>query len=128
VNILDENIGVDQRKKLRALKVRFQQVGYEVGRRGMKDREQVIPLLHGLKRPTLFTRDVDFFKRDLCHAGYCLVWLDVFADETAEYIRRFLRHKSFRTQSRRLGKVVRLRHSGLSYWQTGDDAEHALSW
>jgi hypothetical protein len=69
-----------------------------------------------------------FFKRDLCHAGYRLVWLDVFADETAEYIRRFLRHKLFRAQSQRMGKVVRLRHTGVSFFQAHDEQEHSLLW
>jgi hypothetical protein len=128
MNILDENIVHSQRQQLEEWKVHFRQIGFAVGRSGMKDQEQVIPLLHSLRRPTLFTSDRDFYRFDLRHSSYCLVYLDVPADETAEYIRRFLRHKSFRTQSRRLGKVLRLRHSGLSYWQTGDDAEHALSW
>jgi hypothetical protein len=56
------------------------------------------------------------------------VLLDVAFDEAAEYIRRFLRHKAFRTQSQRMGKVIRVRHSGISYWQVKLEAERALSW
>lgn len=41
--------------------------------------------------------DRDFSRPELCHLRYCLVYLDVKPDEAARYIRRFLRHKSFRT-------------------------------
>ena len=72
----------------------------------MKDRGEIIPLLHTLRRPTFFTRDHDFYKADLRHLGYCLVFLDVAFDEAAEFIRRFLRHTAFRTQAQRMGRVV----------------------
>jgi hypothetical protein len=49
-------------------------------------------------------------------------------NEVAEYIRRFLRHPSFRTQAQRIGKVIRARHSGLTWWEIGSKVEHALSW
>jgi len=94
----------------------------------MKDRNDIIPLLHTLRRPTFFTRDRDYYQADLRHAGYCLVFLEVTFDEAAEYIRRFLRHPSFRTQAQRMGKVVRVRHSGLSWWEAGGKAERAISW
>jgi len=81
-----------------------------------------------LRRPTFFTRDEDFYKPNLRHSGYCLVHLDVLPEEVAEYIRRFLRHPSFRTQAQRMGKVVRVRHSGLAWWETGAKVEHAVSW
>ncbi|MGH9766776.1 MAG: hypothetical protein ACREAB_05010 [Blastocatellia bacterium] len=80
----------------------------------MDDHNQIIPLLHSLRRPTFFTRVHDFYKPNLRHSGYCLVCLDLPPDEVAEYIHCFLRHKSFRTQAQRMGKVVRVRHSGLT--------------
>ena len=83
----------------------------------MKDRGEIIPLLHTLRRPTFFTRDHDFYKADLRHPGYCLVFLDVAFDEAAEFIRRFLRHTAFRTQAQRMGRVIptsniEIRHFG----------------
>ena len=59
MNILDENIPESQRQLLRSWRIRTQQIGHELGRRGMKD-EEIIPLLHQLRRPTFFTRDLDF--------------------------------------------------------------------
>jgi len=56
------------------------------------------------------------------------VYLDVAFDEIADFIRRFLRHAAFRTQAQRMGKVVRVYHSGVSYWQANVSKAHALSW
>ena len=128
MNVLDENIVASQRQLLRSWKIHFQQIGAEIGRAGMKDRGEIIPFLHALRRPTFFTRDHDFYKPDLCHRGYCLVFLDVAFDEAAEFIRRFLRHVAFRTQAKRLGRVVRVRHGGLSYRQAGAKTARSLRW
>jgi hypothetical protein len=94
----------------------------------MKDREEIIPLLHRLRQPTFFTRDHGFYHPALLHAGYCLVYLEVGADEAAEYIRRLLRHRVFRTRSQRMGRIVRVRPSGMGYRQVYAREEHALSW
>ncbi len=126
--ILDENISLDEKDRLLARRVHVRQIGAEVGRLGMKDINEIIPLLHTLRQPTLFTRDHDFYKPSLLHPNYCLVLLDVAFDEVAEYVRRFLRHKSFRTQAQRMGKVVRVRHGGLSWWEAGGKVERAASW
>lgn len=82
--ILDENIIDSQRRLLNSWRIPVRQIGYEVGRKGMKDRE-IIPFLHQLNQPTLFTRDDDFYERRLCHAGYCLVYLDVRKEEVATF-------------------------------------------
>lgn len=128
MNILDENIDTPQRKMLRAWKVHYRHIGTDIGRKGMDDLDEIIPLLHALRRPTFFTRDEDFYQQNLLHGGYCLVHLGVLPEEAAEYIRRFLRHSSFRTQAQRMGKVTRVRHSGLTWWEIGSKVEHALSW
>ena len=128
MNILDEDIDVIQQQRLRAGKVRFRKIGRDVGRLGLKDRNGVIPLLHTLRRPTFFTRDHGFYHPKLRHAGYCLVYLDVTPEKAADYTRRFLRHKAFRTQAQRMGKVVRVRHNGLTFWQVGDEEAHRVGW
>jgi hypothetical protein len=117
VNILDEDIGQSQGQSLATQKIHFRKIGVGIGRFGMKDREDILPLLHQLKPPTFFTLDHGFYHSTLLHQRYCLVFLDVWEDEAAEYIRRFLRHPEFRTQTQRMGKVVRVRHRSMSYWQ-----------
>lgn len=128
MNVLDENIIVPERERLREWRIHFRSVGEEVGRLGMKDQNEIIPLLHALRQPTFFSRDHGFYRPALRHPGYCLVYLDVGADETAAYIRLLLRHQDFRTRSQRMGKVVRARHNGLSYWQVSSKEERALHW
>jgi hypothetical protein len=49
--ILDENIPDSQRQLLRGWRIRVHQIGHEIGRSGMKDKE-IIPLLHNLRAPT----------------------------------------------------------------------------
>jgi hypothetical protein len=128
MNVLDENIIAPERERLRTWHIHFRRIGDDVGWLGMKDRNEIIPLLHTLRRPTFFTRDHGFYHTALLHPGYCLVYLDVEADNVAEYIRRFLRHMAFRTQAQRMGRVARIRPSGVSYWQVNVQDEHTLGW
>ena len=60
MNVLDENIFELHRQQLEAWNIRVRQVGVDIGKLGMDDREEIIPLLHALRRPTFFTRDRDF--------------------------------------------------------------------
>ncbi|MEK6409704.1 MAG: hypothetical protein AABN34_22500 [Acidobacteriota bacterium] len=128
MNVLDENIVREEREHLQSWNVHFRLIGDDLGRLGMKDRNEIIPLSHNLRLPTFFPRDRDFYRPDLRHAGYCLVFLDVAHDEAAQYISRFLRLASFRSRTQRMGKVVRVRRGGVSYWQVGSEKQSATSW
>ena len=128
MNILDEDIGLSQRLSLESWKIHFRQIGVEIGHSGMKDRNEVIPLLHQLIHPTFFTRDHGFYHPTLRHPGYCLVYLDVWDDETAQYIRRFLRHGYFQAHAQRIGNVARVHHKGLTYWRVGSEREQRIKW
>ena len=76
MNILDENILESQRQLLLSWRIRVRQIDEDIGRKGMKD-DEIIPFLHGQRRPTFFTRDLGFYERRLCHPRYCLVCLAV---------------------------------------------------
>lgn len=127
MNILDENIIDGQRRLLNSWRIPVRQVGYEIGRKGMKDRE-IIPFLHQLNQPTFFTRDDDFYERRLCHARYCLVYLDVRKEEVATFVRRVLRQTAFKTKAKRMGKVIRASHVGLAVWNLHAEKEELLDW
>jgi hypothetical protein len=127
VNILDENIIDNQRRQLKSWRVSVRQIGYEIGRKGMKDRE-IIPFLHQLSHPTFFTRDDGFYERKLCHTGYCLVYLDVRKEEVATFVRRVLCHRAFKTKAKRMGKVIRASHVGLSVWNLHAEKEERFDW
>jgi hypothetical protein len=127
VIILDENIIDNQRRQLGSWRISVRQIGYEIGRKGMKDGE-IIPFLHQLNQPTFFTRDDDFYERRLCHAGYCLVYLDVRKEEVATFTRRILRHTALKTKAKRMGKVICASHIGLAMWTLHVEKEESLDW
>ncbi len=116
MNVLDENVSRIQRQLLLDWGIPIRHIGYEIARKGMKDNE-IIPFLMTLRPPTFFSLDWDYFKAGLCHPKYCLVLLDVNRDESAIFIRRFLRHREFDTQRKRMGAVIRVSYAGLSVWR-----------
>jgi hypothetical protein len=127
MNVLDENILQDQRQLLSNWQIPFRQIGYELGRKGMKD-DEIIPFLLTLHEPTLFTLDGDFYKRGLCHARYGLVYLDVKQSEAATFIRFILRHPTLKTHASRMGTTVRASHTGLTIWQLHSEVEMHYNW
>jgi hypothetical protein len=70
--VLDENLPGSQQQLLRKWRIHFRVVGAEVASSGTKD-ENLVPVLHALSRPTFFTLDRHFYRRDWAHSGYCLV-------------------------------------------------------
>jgi hypothetical protein len=127
VNILDENIPMHQRQLLERWHIRVRQIGVNVGRRGMTD-DEIIPMLLQQRRATFFTRDDDFYTRQLCHANYSLVYLSVDKYETAIFVRRLLRHPEFDTQAKRMGTVMRVSRAGISFWRPHTEREAHAVW
>ena len=127
MNILDENIRQDQGGLLQSWGIPTRQIGVDAGRKGMKD-DEIIPFLHQLRDTTFFTRDLDFYNRNLCHARYCLVCLAVEKDEVAVFVRRFLRHPEFDTQAKRMSTVIRISRKGLWGWHLHTEKEMQLDW
>jgi hypothetical protein len=127
VNILDENIPRNQRELLISWRVSIRQIGYDTGRKGIQD-DEIIPLLHQLRRPTFFTRDSDFFDRRLCHQRYCLVFMDVDKYDAALFVRRVLCHPELDTQAKRMGAVIRVSHRGLSLYRNQTGRLASLDW
>jgi hypothetical protein len=99
----------------------------DLGEAGISD-NNIIALLHRLRQPTFFTRDLHFFWPHLCHGGYALVYLDLAAEECALSIRRFLRHSRFQTKAQRMGVVARVHHDGISCWQLGESSFLRIPW
>ncbi|HWX21906.1 MAG TPA: hypothetical protein VN578_18555 [Candidatus Binatia bacterium] len=125
--VLDENLPASQQQLLREWRIRFRMVGLEVASSGTQD-ENLIPVLHRLPRPTFFSLDKDFYRPDWLHRSYCLIWLDVGSRQAAEFIRRFLRHRAFDTQTKRMGTVVRVHPAGIHFWRTPGVSPHSVSW
>jgi len=113
--LLDENITKDQKELLEKWRFHVKQIGVDFTNKGIKD-EQVVTLLQQLKGVLFLTRDSDFFKKDLCHPNYCIVFLDVEKYEVAFYIKKFLRHTLFNSNRKRLGKIVKLNQTYIQYY------------
>jgi len=127
VNVLDENIVAQQCRQLEEWRIPFRQIGRHLSTHGTLDKN-LIPLLHRLPQPTFFTHDDDFFEAALCHAHYALVYLDVSDRETAEFVRRFLKHPAFNTQAKRRGIVARVRTGGVQFWRKGKSDLQTADW
>lgn len=127
MNILDENIPKNQRELLISWRVSIRQIGYDTGRKGIQD-DEIIPLLHQLRRPTFFTRDSDFFDRRLCHQRYCLVYMAVDKYEASLFVRRVLHHPELDTQAKRMGMVIRVSSRGLSLYRLRTGKLTFLDW
>jgi hypothetical protein len=127
MNVLDENISISQRNILKTWRIPAHHIGYDIGRKGMKD-DEIIPLLLTLTRPTFFTLDWDYLERDLCHARYCLIYLDVRRDEVASFVRRVLQHPRFNTHTKRMGTVIRAAYSGLAIWHLHAEQAIHFTW
>ena len=127
--ITDENISETEIWRLREWRIAVRQVGPDLARRSASD-QNVLQLLHRLKRPTFFTRDRDFWNHRLTHSDYCLVFIDLREQEgqIAAAIRRFLRHSGFDTHAKRMGKVVRVHRGGVHFWEIGKPSLQSVAW
>jgi hypothetical protein len=127
MNVLDENFPDDQRRLLLGKRVHVQMVGRGLGRRGLKD-DGIIPLLHQMVRPTFFTLDEDFHDRRLFHRGYYVVHLDVDDYSAADYVRRVLRHRDLNSKTKRMGLVIQVQPTGLTFWRINQKKVEHLEW
>jgi hypothetical protein len=125
--ILDENVLDGQRLLLEAWRLPARQIGVDIGRKGLKD-DQIPVLLREHRNATFFTRDADFYQPDLRHRSYCLVVAEVGQNEVAVFVRRFLNHPDFDTQTKRMGKVVRISHAGIAFRGLRSHSEVHVVW
>lgn len=125
--LLDENIVESQVQLLRARRLAPHQIGDDVGRQGMKD-DEIIPLLHSLRQPTLFTRDLRFYERDKPHSGYCIVVLSVGQYEVASFVRQLLRHSHFDTHAKRMGNLLFVNQMSIKAKTLNVEEENTFSW
>src|SRR5438128_639881 len=115
-HIFDEDCPRTQVREIRRKVRSVAQIGEDCAEKGWKDRDQIIPYLHG-SGTTFHTQDSGFFDSRLCHADYCLVYYDVPPGELTQWVLRLLRHDVFRTHRKRLGKVIKVGPSKIVYWE-----------
>lgn len=125
--LLDENILDGQRLLLGSWRVAVRQIGVDQGRKGLGD-EEIVVQLRKLRKSTFVTRDIGFFRRELCHRGYAMVVLNVGQYDVATFVRRLLRHPGFDTQAKRMGRVIRVSPTGITCWRLGQNAQIFQRW
>lgn len=125
--VLDENFKPTQRAQLRRWRIRTRQVGDDFGRMGLDDPE-IISLLNRGRRATFVSLDRDYYRRDWCHRRYCLVFVDVPEGFETTFVRRLLRHPRFDTEAKRLGHVIRVNPTVLTFWRLHADQEERAGW
>jgi hypothetical protein len=127
MQVLDENMDEAFVAALARLRIRVRKIGKGVGRAGAAD-DDLIPLLHRLRAVTFFTADDDFNQPRLCHPRYCLVYLDVAKKDMVETIRKFLRHRAFRTWAQRRGKLMWVQEKWVRIWQVKVHTPQQIFW
>jgi hypothetical protein len=77
--------------------VATREIGFDVGRKGLRD-EEVVVLLQRLRQPTFFTRDLGFYNPELRHLRYAIVVAAVGQCELTAFVRRFVHHTEAQPQ------------------------------
>jgi len=83
--------------------------------------KEIIPLLRRLGRTPFFTRDLRFYEAKNRSAKYCIVCLAVGQQEAAVFVPKILRHPALNTHTKRMGKIIRVTHTGI---RLGNHARH----
>ncbi len=125
--VVDENVTAPQRDLLTTWKIRFRQIGRDVGRVGMTDQD-IVPLLRKIRPATLFTKDLGLYRRELRDPRFAIVCLAVNEDETASFVRRFLAHPRFRTHAMRLGRLFLVSSEAIRVWAPLASREGMVGW
>ncbi|MDA1272959.1 MAG: hypothetical protein O2960_02750 [Verrucomicrobia bacterium] len=127
--VIDESISENEVWRLREWRIAVRVIGEDLADKSISD-ENILSLLHRLKHPTFFTRDRDFWKAELSHPRYALVFMDIPEHEglVATHIRRFLRHPSFNSNLKRLGKVIHVHQTGIELWHGGAQSKRFHEW
>ena len=87
--------------------------------------------LRTMRTPTFITIDHQFCNPRRRDSAYGILYFDLRANEQGEVptlLRRLLRLPEFRTRAARMGKVARVSHEQVRWWQVGDETEHRVQW
>jgi hypothetical protein len=91
----------------------------------------IVTLLHQANYPTFVTTNVDdFWLQFRANRHYCIIGIVFRIEQTAqvsETLRKLLSLPLFRTKAARMGKIIRVRPSGIEYYEL-DRQIHSLPW
>jgi hypothetical protein len=92
-------------------------------------KDDVVPdLLHRVSQPTFVTLNwSDFWQRSAAHRSFCLVCFTLptnRATDISPLLRRLFRLEPFKTKAARMGKVARVSHEQVAFYQVDDREIH----
>jgi hypothetical protein len=93
--------------------------------------DRVPEILQTQKQPTFVTIDGGFWRRNLCHPDYAVLYFALRADQQEllpDLLRALLRQPDFRTRAKRMGKVARVSSIRLEWWQFGVAKLQQVAW
>ena len=82
--------------------------------------DRIPEILLTLPKPTFITIDQGFWHRQWCHPNYGILYFVLRNDQQGSLpgmLRSVLRLTEFRTRASRMGKVIRVGHNSIEYWQ-----------
>ncbi len=112
---------------LEARRIPARQIGFDWGKKGLQD-DEIIIALRRLNKATLFTRDVGFYRPGVRHLAYCVVVMKIEQNQTAQFVRSFLKHPDFNSRAKRMGRIVRLSPAAIAAWKIHDEHETHIEW
>jgi hypothetical protein len=119
--VFDENVHQQRIMESVAAWYRGRVLSVRALRPGTVIRDEAIPtLLRAFRQPTFVTTNVsDFWRRIPAHPRYCVVCVAVPNDrvhEIPQLLRQLLRMLVFKTKATRMGKVIRVSHAQIHYY------------
>lgn len=94
-------------------------------------KDESVPVVLGSENePTFVTiNETDFWRRVMITNRFCIVCFalpDARADEVPSLLKRLLHNPEFRTKAQRMGRVVRVTSSSVSYYTVDDQTVRAV--
>ena len=93
--------------------------------------ERVPEILSSLGQPTFVTIDHGFWNRRLRNEHYCILFFALRDDRQRllpDLLRAVFRERAFRTRGRRMGKVARVRPTGIDFWEMNVPKLQRIRW
>jgi hypothetical protein len=93
--------------------------------------DRVPEILLSLKSATFVTIDHGFWDARLCHPDYCILYFALRDDQQHQIpgiLRALLRRAEFRSRASRIGKVVRVSTTSITYWEFGNRRRKSIKW
>lgn len=92
--------------------------------------DAITTLLRTAKQPTFITTNVDdFWLHEKAELAYCIICFELSnkrAGEIPSRLRKVFRYAFLKTKANRMGKILRVKHNELQFYQKNDNQIYTL--